>query len=216
MEDHNDPSRHGEGMPAPEPRREPPARAGMEAAGCEPSERAGSGAGRCGPDPRHVRPEDVQPSSPFRLPHWRWVLAQHLVASPRSRLRRLADGPVRRAAAYFRDIARGRAQERSADVRTAAALWGDGAWPRRPEVEARLLAGQDDRAIAANCGLAPEAVAAYADLFYDVRPRLAVRSYVLHQVIGPVAGREGGPADPERVLTRLRHHKGVSRGISRT
>jgi hypothetical protein len=179
----------------------------MEAAGCERFSRAGLGAGRWGPDPGHVRPEDVAPSSPYRLPHWRWALAQHLVASPRSRLRHLADGPVRRAVAYLRARDRGLIQARSADVRAAATLWGAVASPRL-EIEARLLAGEEDRAIAARCGLAPEVVAAYADLFYDVRPRLGVRSYVLHQVIGPVAPSAGSPADPSRVLKRLAHQGG--------
>jgi hypothetical protein len=155
-----------------------------------------------------VRPEDVQPSSPYRLPHWRWVLAVHLVASPRSRLRRLADGAVLRAAVYLRDIAHSRAQQRSADLSAAAALWGEGPPARRIQVEARLLAGEDDRAIAARCGLGPEVVAAYADLFYDIRPRLGITSYVLHQVIGPVVGPEGGPADPARVLKRLAYSGG--------
>src|SRR5262249_39018577 len=55
------------------------------------------------------------------------------------------------------------------------------------EVEARLLAGEDDGAVAARCGLSAAAVAWYHDLFYDVRPWRHARDYITNVVIGPKA-----------------------------
>ena len=113
------------------------------------------------------------------------------------------------------------------DVDAAHGVW-DGAWALRHEVEARLLAAQDDDAIAARCGITPGAVAAYARLFYDVRPRLHARSYILHNVVGAVVdlGRpppprptvevvrlRGGPARPRR---RPRRERPVGGGAGAT
>src|SRR5206468_2759107 len=56
--------------------------------------------------------------------------------------------------------------------------------PARLAVEARLLAGQDDAAIAARTGLAEDTVAAYAALFFDVQPLLACPDAVRLRAIG--------------------------------
>jgi hypothetical protein len=55
---------------------------------------------------------------------------------------------------------------------------------RLAELEARLLAGSDDLTVAAKLGLSPAAVAAYHDLYFDVRSHLNAHVYVLGVVLG--------------------------------
>ncbi len=59
----------------------------------------------------------------------------------------------------------------------------DGGHQLRWHVEALLLAGEGDDSIAGRCGIPAEVVAAYAEVFFDVRARLGRTSYVLHQAI---------------------------------
>lgn len=61
--------------------------------------------------------------------------------------------------------------------------------PQRWEIEARLLAGQDDASIAERVGTDPDVIAAYEAFFFNVRPKLSNRAYVLHQAIGPAVAR---------------------------
>lgn len=56
---------------------------------------------------------------------------------------------------------------------------------QRAEVEARLLARQDDEDIAARCGLTAAAVRAYHDLFFQVRDVLGAEFYIHNVVLGP-------------------------------
>jgi hypothetical protein len=57
----------------------------------------------------------------------------------------------------------------------------------RAELEARLLAGEDDPTVAGKCGLLPTGVGAYHDLFFEVRPHLGARDYIVNVVIGAKA-----------------------------
>jgi hypothetical protein len=52
------------------------------------------------------------------------------------------------------------------------------------EVRARLLAGQSDAEIAAQCNLPEETVNLYGQLFFDVRPHLHAWAWVSSQVFG--------------------------------
>ena len=65
---------------------------------------------------------------------------------------------------------------------------------RRAELEARLLAGQDDAAVATKMGMAADVVATYEGVFFAVRPRLAYPHYVLGVVLG--GGRVYYAPDP--------------------
>ncbi|MCA1685383.1 MAG: hypothetical protein LC745_05255, partial [Planctomycetia bacterium] len=59
----------------------------------------------------------------------------------------------------------------------------DGGRLTRWHAEALLLAGEGDGSIAGRCGIPAEVVAAFAEVFFDVRTRLGRTSYVLHQAI---------------------------------
>jgi hypothetical protein len=52
------------------------------------------------------------------------------------------------------------------------------------EVQARILAGETDEAIAAKCSLTASSVAIYHHLFFEVRPRLQATGYILNVVLG--------------------------------
>jgi hypothetical protein len=67
----------------------------------------------------------------------------------------------------------------------------------RHEVEARLLAGEDDAAIAAKVGLDPGVVEAYHAVFFDVRGGLDATDWVAAVVLGPRLYRGEGLGDPE-------------------
>ena len=67
--------------------------------------------------------------------------------------------------------------------------------PGRWELEARLLAGQSDEEIAAQCNIPAEVVNWHEALFCNVRPRLRARAYLLNHVVG--AGAQRGFRDDE-------------------
>ncbi len=73
---------------------------------------------------------------------------------------------------------------------------------QRAELEARLLAGQTDEAIAASCGLAATAVAAYHALFFDVRDALDADGFVYGVIMGPEVDARV-TEDDEEVLLKL-------------
>lgn len=55
---------------------------------------------------------------------------------------------------------------------------------------ARILANQEPERIQENCGLTTEAVRWYEKLFFDVRPRLEQRDWILSRVLIPAIERE--------------------------
>jgi hypothetical protein len=80
---------------------------------------------------------------------------------------------------------------------------------KRAEVEARLLAGEGDAAVAAKTGLSAAGVATYHDVFFEVRPRLGADVYVLSVVLG--GGRvfyAPDPDDHELLLKLFGYHMG--------
>lgn len=56
----------------------------------------------------------------------------------------------------------------------------------RCAIEARLLAGQDDNAIAEKLQTMPEAITVYEQLFFNVRDRLGNSDYIVTRVISPL------------------------------
>jgi hypothetical protein len=71
---------------------------------------------------------------------------------------------------------------------------------KRWELEARLLANETDSAIAGKCGITPEAVRTYGDLFYDVRPRLSADTYISLVVLEGKGLAAIAPDDFETIL----------------
>jgi hypothetical protein len=140
------------------------------------------------------------PTDPWAEPARRWLRAEYLLGHGRRPMRR--DDPLTREAWRFRrGLARcrgeaGRAQLAQRFPTLAEAHdWYTSAEPlRRAELEARLLAGQDDAAVAAKVGMSPAGVAAYHDVLFEVRPRLAYPHYVLGVVLG--GGRVYYAPDP--------------------
>ena len=128
------------------------------------------------------------PQNPFRPLDWRWQLALHLIEHPSLRRPRWIDAPVRRARRFLliqqKRLALGRTfRPERVDPLVHQALEVHHNQPRRRlELEARLLAGQDDETIAQPMALAPELVALFAGLFHDVRDHLPHRDYILSRI----------------------------------
>lgn len=160
--------------------------------------------------PRKPCPDPFRLSGgPFSPPDWRWRRAVWLAEHGPRRCPAREGALVVAAVRYLRDLGRGRGKAARADLAVrlpalAGAVDLDLApepWPRWV-LEARLLTGEPCATTAAKCGLAPDTVDAYHDLFYCVRPRLEARGYILHTAIGP---RAHGPLgkDDRDVLLKL-------------
>lgn len=123
------------------------------------------------------------PDSPFCVPEWRWLRAAYLVEAGRRYDHRVDDEWVRHA----RDARRGRGRSNSpaATVREAREVWA-GDPDRRGEVEARLLAGCTDADVADRVRLSERVVAAYAEVFFCVRPAVAAGAsdWLLSEAVG--------------------------------
>jgi hypothetical protein len=125
---------------------------------------------------------------PFRPLDWRLRHARHRIVHRQSPRR--DDDPATRLAVTFlrrrvRDGRRSTAQPREswAAAETACALAAR-ADLRRSEVEARILAGQDDPEIGRRCELAPEAVSLFEAPFF-VRDRLGASDWIVSRALGP-------------------------------
>jgi hypothetical protein len=130
---------------------------------------------------------------------WRWqrVELAHPWRIPR-RLRTPDDRWVQRARRFYatlqrnqedwRGLLHSRGHQQRADLLEAYRIRHDlGIEPAvRWEIEARILAGQDDDAIARHGLASPAAVAAYEALFFDVRYRLdPPNDWVVFSTVGP-------------------------------
>jgi len=130
---------------------------------------------------------DCNPRNPLRPPHWRWEQALLLREGRLRANRRRDDAWVLRARAFQRaleqvggDPGHPRLARLDRDVLGAYRL-RHGAERPRWEVEARLVAGQDDAAIADRLGVA----AAYEALYFAVADRLESLDWVAAVVFGP-------------------------------
>ena len=133
---------------------------------------------------------DIHRRSPFRAPAWRWIRAATRNGDcPRAA--RHDDDWVRRACRFRAALDRsgdddGHPRVAGADPTVLAAYRVHLGGPRaRWEVEARLLAGQDDAAISIKTGIPAEAIEAFEAIFYSVRDRLEARDWVGAMVLGP-------------------------------
>jgi len=85
----------------------------------------------------------------------------------------------------------------------AHSLYTTGDAIARAEVQGRLLANQDDDVIASHCGILPEAVKAYHDVFFFVRPLLKAEFYILANVIANGRYFHGLQPDDHEALVQL-------------
>ena len=140
-------------------------------------------------------------NSPRRAPHWRWLRASQ-IDSGGPRASRKLDGPagfewIRRASRMKRRWER--AGNNAAGVyalmlRDPHMFWAHTIWheeknPTRWAIEARVLAEESDEEIAEKMGTEAEIVAAYVNVFFDVRDRLRHMDYVLNVVLGDAVTR---------------------------
>jgi hypothetical protein len=160
-----------------------------------------------------VRGVTLSPNNPFRPPDWRWQRARQLL-EPRVRRRRLDEDWVVRARCFGRalaraggDLSRPRLARAHPEVIAACRLWL-GEPRRRWEVEARLLAGQDDATIADRLGINPGVIEAFEALFFDVRARLACSDWIAACVIGPRLYEALDVDDIETLWKTLAYHGG--------
>ena len=140
-------------------------------------------------------------TDPWPEPARRWLRAEYLLCHGRRPMRR--DDSATWAVWWFRkglgrcrgEAGRGRPAERFPEMAEAHAAYTAAEPLRRAELEARLLAGEDDAAIAAKMALSPAGVSAYHDVLFAVQPRLAHPHYVLGVVLG--GGRVYYAPDPD-------------------
>lgn len=137
-------------------------------------------------------------TNPFRSPAWKWIRAEQLRRGNGAPLSRRQDGEegvrwISRAIRYQRAYPRNTTDEASLqrlaevfpDIFWAHRLWQDPNNPARWEVEARVLARQDDAEISYLVGYPVDAIEAYVELFFDVREKLDHPGYVTNCVLGP-------------------------------
>ena len=122
--------------------------------------------------------------NPFKDPCWRWLRCGYLLDHGHTPLRQ-DDDLTHQAWHFRRALTQCRTDaDREQLAQDYPALFEAHAFFSTAELEARLLAGSDDRTVAGKVGLSPAAVAVYHDLFFDVRPHLNAHAYVLGVVLG--------------------------------
>lgn len=144
----------------------------------------------------------LQKYSTVRSPRWRYDRIRHLMDSkPRRRPTKIDDRLIKRAADFLirwetapvrnrtyqnLKFARQELFPRYPDLYLAYELFvSDGCERARCALEARLLARQSDETIAEKLTTMPEAVAAYEQLFFNVRDRLDNSDYIVSRVLAP-------------------------------
>ena len=152
-------------------------------------------------------------ASYFRALDWRWQEALHLVERGRRLLRGSADAETLAAARFARAwhgcataVERRQCEKDWSTYITAHHLY-EHAGPKGWEIEGRLLAGQEDQAIAERCGLHPQTVRRYEALFFNIRGRLHARDWISSRVIGSGL-RNGFPKDDLRGLWQAYGYSG--------
>jgi hypothetical protein len=147
-------------------------------------------------------PVDVDINDPFRRLDWHWWCATQVVADGKR------GSPYRHDAETIVLIKFWREEKRRGDRTGSRAVseW----WPldevvalhqegglKCAEIQALILAGQDDKMIAERCGAAPEIVDWYERTFFNVRDRLAAaRDWVVYTAIGYGMAVYGGTVSP--------------------
>jgi hypothetical protein len=161
----------------------------------------------------HTTVEQLRRYDPHLTPDDRWRSAVAIVAEGRRASARSEPPEVAEAVAFLQareqakdDQGRDAVRERWPDLAAALRLY-EAESPRPWEVQAWLLAGLDDAAVAARCGLTSGAVRRYEALFFAVRGRLGSPGWVLTHALRP-----RGPAvafrDLGEVWRTLGYHGG--------
>jgi len=139
--------------------------------------------------------------SPRRAPNWRWLRAVQIdAAGPRpSRARDGEEGFawIRRASRLKRRFEQAnnrpdilyRLLQQDRALFWAHSLWLEDKAPTRWAIEARVLAGESDKQIAARLGVDEEIVQAYEAVFFNVREMLANRDYIVNVVMADAVTR---------------------------
>jgi hypothetical protein len=152
--------------------------------------------------------------NPYLTVAWRWRRSGYLLRHGRQPLPQLDDELTEQA---WRFRLERRWCETEADWRQLAEAFPDhmgalqlrlGPRQRRWQVEARLLAGQDDAAIAACCAVPASVIKTYHDLYYHVRRLLKAEGFIICQVIGWPFGRPVSPLDQEKLVKLFAYNWG--------
>lgn len=148
----------------------------------------------------------LRPCSPFRPPNWRTLLAAEITGHPD---RRVATRLTRWADDRVLDLVRlGKQPPPGHPLAVARYLQSPDRYRVRLEVEARLLAGQPDAAIASATGVGAVAVGWFHDVAFDCRPRLRHPSAVVHTFLARTPG-EDDPMPLAWVVRRYAYFGGV-------
>lgn len=171
---------------------------------------------------------DILPYNPLRPVNWRWIRAGQLADGANisrqhdDRWTKMAGQFRRRQMAAVTPLAMQQlmSSSRLGNVFMAVALATETApayVSLRAELEARILANEDNYALSDRLGLRADAIETYCQLFFDVRQRLQRKSFILHFVIGQEGGHRvtpnqyatlwklfgyfGGPANLDSLIT---------------
>ena len=130
--------------------------------------------------------------NPLRPPDWRWQRAAWRVSTGSRRGERRDDEWTRQAIRSqkgHRRRACGRKPYRpQSDVEHAFDLSRKPDW-LRAELEARILADQPVGEISSEMGVPAGEISAFESMFFDVRPRLAMGGWIVHDCIGMEPGQ---------------------------
>jgi hypothetical protein len=137
------------------------------------------------------KPATWLPYSPFRSPAWRWVRATWLREHGGRADKGIDDGWVARAVRFLaaREPSAQRptgARRRQADpaLQQALELADEQPPERRWHVQSLLLTSEPMEEIAHHHALSPDALEAYHELHFRVRPHLAATDWVLTRAVG--------------------------------
>ena len=137
-------------------------------------------------------PMNLTTENPHRRPDWRWQRASWRIATGSRRGERHDDEWTRRAVRCqkgHRRVACGRRPCRpQPDVQYAFDLCRKPDW-LRAELEARILADQPVGEISSTTGVPERVISAFEAMFFDVRTRLAMGGWIVHDCIGMEPGQ---------------------------
>lgn len=120
-----------------------------------------------------------------RFPDWRWRLAKQIA---RHEIRRTIDDPlVMETVEFLREAGAGSGTSADRGGRrtiAAAKELSVGSDLQRAEINARIIAAQNDKEISRICGVPARVIATYEALFFNVRQHLTAMSWLRRHVIG--------------------------------
>jgi len=126
---------------------------------------------------------DIADKDPFVKPHWRWDAAVNEINRP-DRDGKYDDEGI---ALLVLHLEQGKSSEGCVIDQARQIFEEDGLL--RAEIEARILAEQDDQEIAETCRLNADVVRAYQEYFFFVRRYLRSTDWLTLHVFGGVPGR---------------------------